>query len=59
MRQTTLTMGSVSATITWPAEGPAGSEINVTWAGPNATLDYLSVDPEGAAPNEYGVSSAA
>lgn len=52
--QTALTVGSVSATIAGPTEGRAGSEISVNWEGPNATLDYLSVDPEGAAPDEYG-----
>jgi len=51
---TPLTVGSVGAEITAAAEGQAGTELSVTWQGPNAALDYISVDPEGAPESEYG-----
>jgi hypothetical protein len=47
-------VGSVAASITAPADAPAGSEISVTWEGPDATLDFVSVDSVGAPPDEYG-----
>jgi hypothetical protein len=52
--QTALTVGSVAASVTAPGEAPAGSEVSVTWEGPNATLDYVSVDSVGAPPDVYG-----
>ena len=52
--QTPLTVGSVSAEIAAAAEAQAGSEVSITWQGPNASLDYVSVDPEGAPATEYG-----
>jgi hypothetical protein len=52
--QTALTVGSVAAEIGAPAEAQAGSEVSVTWQGPNATLDYVSVDLEGAADSDSG-----
>ena len=53
--QTALTVGGVEASLTAPAEAPAGSEISVTWEGPDQTLDYISVDAEGAPEDDYGV----
>jgi hypothetical protein len=52
--QTVLTVGRVSAELSAPAEGGAGSEVSVAWTGPDAPLDYVSVDPEGAPDDEYG-----
>jgi Ca-activated chloride channel family protein len=52
--QAALTVGSVGATLTAPAEARAGSEIQVAWQGPDASLDYISVDAEGAAEGDYG-----
>ena len=52
--QTALTVGSVSASIVAPDEAQAGAEIEVTWEGPGAELDYISVDPEGAPDDDYG-----
>jgi hypothetical protein len=42
------------ATIEAPAEVPAGSEISVSWTGPNATTDFISIDPAGAPSTQYG-----
>jgi hypothetical protein len=52
--QAALTVGRVAAEVGAPAEAQAGSEVSVTWAGPNAALDYVSVDLEGAADDDYG-----
>lgn len=52
--QTELVVGGVSATLTAPERVPAGSDIEVRWEGPNGHLDYLSIDPAGAAPETYG-----
>jgi len=52
--QTALTVGSVSAEITAPPEARAGAEVSITWQGPKGSLDYISVDPEGAPDAEYG-----
>jgi len=52
--ETTLTVGTVSASLTAPAEAPAGGQIEVAWEGPGADLDYISVDPEGAPDDDYG-----
>ncbi|MGE0159945.1 MAG: VWA domain-containing protein [Gemmatimonadales bacterium] len=52
--QTDLTVGSVEASIDAPAEAQAGAEVSVTWEGPNASLDYISVDSAGAPDGEYG-----
>jgi hypothetical protein len=55
--ETPLTVGSVAAEITAPVEGQAGADVSVTWQGPNAALDYISVDPEGAPDGEYGADA--
>jgi hypothetical protein len=52
--ETPLTVGSVAAEVTAAAEGQAGADLSVTWQGPNAALDYISVDPDGAPESEYG-----
>jgi hypothetical protein len=52
--QTALTVGRVAAEVTVAAEAQAGSEVSVTWQGPNAALDYVSVDLEGAPDDDYG-----
>lgn len=49
-----LVVGGVSATLTAPARVQAGSDIEVTWTGPNGALDYVSIDSLGSAEREYG-----
>jgi hypothetical protein len=53
--QTPLTVGRVQASVAGPAQAQAGSEVSVTWTGPGAALDYVSVDSAGAPEGEYGV----
>ena len=44
----------VEATLNVPATAPAGSTVDVTWTGPGADRDFISVDPAGAPEREYG-----
>jgi hypothetical protein len=49
-----LTVGDVTATLTAPAEVQAGSEVQVTWQGPDEARDFLSIDAEDAPEQDYG-----
>lgn len=52
--QAPLTVGGVSATVSAPVSVPAGGEIEVTWQGPGAPGDYLSIDSVGSPETDYG-----
>ncbi len=51
--QTTLTVGSVSASLEAPARVRAGGEISVRWRGPDGQGDYISIDPPDAPDRDY------
>jgi len=52
--RTALIVGRVEATVTGPAEAQAGSDVSVTWQGPNGDLDYVSVDTVGQPERDNG-----
>ena len=45
---------SAQATLNVPATAPAGSTVEVSWTGPNAERDFISIDPAGAPERSYG-----
>ena len=51
--QTPLVVGGVEATLEAPASAQAGGTVEVRWTGPDGDRDYISIDPEGAAPQSY------
>ena len=50
----TVTVGTVSASLTAPAQVAAGAKIPVNWQGPGNPRDYLTVVKAGAAEQTYG-----
>ena len=46
--ETEIAVTPVTASITTAAEGPAGSEIEITWTGPIYEDDYIGIGPVGA-----------
>lgn len=51
--QTTLTVGSVTATLKASPQVQAGGEISVHWEGPGGRGDYISIDPPDSPASEY------
>jgi hypothetical protein len=49
-----LTVGAAAATVEAPARANAGSTLSITWTGPDNPRDFISIDPAGAPPQEYG-----
>jgi hypothetical protein len=49
-----VTVGTVSASLTVPAQVAAGARITVNWTGPGNPRDYLTVVKAGAAEGTYG-----
>jgi Ca-activated chloride channel family protein len=49
-----LDAASQTATITGPSQAVVGSTIEITWTGPSAALDFISVDAAGAPESTYG-----
>jgi hypothetical protein len=49
-----LTVGAVTATLEVPARAGAGSTVSIAWNGPDNPQDFISIDPAGAPPQEYG-----
>lgn len=48
-----ITIGSVSATVTAPARAAAGSQIKITWQGPNNPQDFITIVKAGEAEKKY------
>jgi Ca-activated chloride channel homolog len=44
----------MEVSLTAPAEVAAGAEFEVSWTGPDAPNDYLTIVPVGAGDGEYG-----
>jgi len=53
LSRSTLEVFEVLATLDGPAEVSAGEEFEVTWTGPDASQDYLSIAEPGAANETY------
>ena len=51
--QTPLRIGGVEATLEASPTAQAGGTIEVHWTGPDGERDFVSIDPEGAAPQGY------
>lgn len=49
-----LTVGAAAATVEAPARADAGSAVSIAWTGPANPQDFISIDPAGAPPQEYG-----
>ena len=49
-----VTIGSVSATVTAPAQAAAGAKLAVNWTGPGNPRDYLTIVKAGAAEQTWG-----
>ena len=49
-----LVVGTVTASLSAPAQVAAGGELQVTWTGPGGQSDYISVDSAGSPEIEYG-----
>lgn len=49
-----LTVKDVKATVEGPAQVDAGAAFEVKFSGPNAQLDFISIDKAGAADRDYG-----
>ncbi len=49
-----VTVGATAATVEAPARADAGSTLSIAWTGPDNPQDFLSIDPAGAPPQEYG-----
>ncbi|MCP4221598.1 MAG: VWA domain-containing protein [bacterium] len=49
-----ITVTAVTATLDFPSPVPAGSEIKVTWTGPNNKRDYITIVEKDAPAKEYG-----
>ena len=48
-----ITITAVSAMLDAPDNAPAGSELVISWTGPDGKNDHLSVAEPGAKPNQY------
>lgn len=48
-----ITVTEAVATLDAPDEAVRGRRVEVTWAGPSGSGDYISIAPAGAADNEY------
>ncbi len=48
-----ITVGAVSASVSAPAQVPAGAKIKVTWTGPNNPRDFITMVKAGAAERSY------
>ncbi|MCP5039348.1 MAG: VWA domain-containing protein [Rhodobacteraceae bacterium] len=48
-----ITVTSVSAMLDVPDQAPAGSQLVVTWSGPDGRNDHITVAEPGAKPNQY------
>ena len=51
--QTALTVAGVTASLEAPAEVPAGGELSVSWQGPDAERDYISIDLQDSPDRDY------
>lgn len=49
-----LTVGSVSASVSAPAQAAAGSKIAVAWKGPNNDRDFITIVKAGTPERQYG-----
>lgn len=49
-----VTVGSITTTLTAPAQAAAGSRISVGWQGPGNPRDYLTIVKAGAAERTWG-----
>jgi len=49
-----IEVGQTSATLTFDSPVGAGSRLSIAWEGPENQGDFISIDPVGAAPGEYG-----
>ena len=43
-----------SATLTGPDRAEVGASITISWTGPSAAGEFISIDPAGAPPASYG-----
>ena len=49
-----VTVGSVSASVTVPAQAAAGAKVSVSWQGPGNPRDYITIVKAGAAEQTWG-----
>jgi Ca-activated chloride channel family protein len=49
-----IAVAAVTASVTAPAQVPAGAAFEVAWSGPDNASDYLTIVPAGAGEGEYG-----
>jgi hypothetical protein len=49
-----ITVGSVSATVRVPARVAAGSQVKITWQGPNNPRDYVTIVKAGEEQGKWG-----
>ncbi len=52
--QAPIVVGGVAASVTAASSVPAGSEIEIAWAGPGRQGDYVSIDSVGSGDGDYG-----